>query len=150
MKIQKNKILIFLISAVFIFITAFFLFGGNSGKTVSFNTDNTKNEIAKTNLSPNEFSEMAKQNDAVILDVRSAFEFNGYKIQNAQNISFTSSGFKSYIENLDKNKIYLVYCATGSRSINAVNFMKSSGFKNVYNLSGGIEHWKSEKLPVVR
>jgi len=86
----------------------------------------------------------------VILDVRSGFEFGGDKITGAKNISYTSGGFKSYVEKLDKSKTYLVYCASGSRSVGAVNTMKQMGFENVYNLKGGIEHWKSAGMPVVR
>jgi len=108
-------------------------------------------------VTPEKFSELAKEPDAVILDVRSAFEFGGDKISGAQNMSYTSSGFKAYLsgfkaylEKLDKKKPYLVYCASGSRSVGAVKQMKSMGFEQVYNLKGGIEHWKSEKMPVVR
>ncbi len=101
-------------------------------------------------VEPEKFAELTKEKDVVILDVRSAFEFGGDKISGAQNVSYTSSGFKPYIEKLDKSKTYLVYCATGSRSVGAVNNMQKMGFEKVYNLKGGIEHWKSEKKPVVR
>jgi rhodanese-related sulfurtransferase len=101
-------------------------------------------------LEPDKFQELAKEKDAVLLDVRSTFEFGGDKIAGAQNISYTSGGFKGYIEKLDKNKTYLVYCASGSRSAGAVNTMKELGFKKVYNLTGGIEHWKSAGKPVIR
>jgi rhodanese-related sulfurtransferase len=101
-------------------------------------------------VEPEKFEELTKEKDVVILDVRSAFEFGGDKIAGAQNISYTSSGFKPYIEKLDKSKTYLVYCASGSRSVGAVSNMQKMGFEKVYNLKGGIEHWKSEKKPVVR
>ena len=101
-------------------------------------------------VEPEKFAELTKEKDAVILDVRSAFEFGGDKIAGAQNMSYTSSGFKAYLEKLDKSKSYLVYCASGSRSVGAVKQMKSMGFEKVYNLKGGIEHWKSAGMPVVR
>ncbi|KXK44583.1 MAG: rhodanese-related sulfurtransferase [Chlorobi bacterium OLB5] len=133
---MNNKVIIAIaIAAVLVFVYMFFLSGPKS---------------TSEDVTPEKFSEIAKEPGAVILDVRSAFEFGGDKIAGAQNISYTSSGFSQYLNKLDKSKPYLVYCATGSRSVGAVKQMKSMGFEQVYNLKGGIEHWKSEKMPVVR
>ena len=133
---MNNKIVIALIVvAVIVLIYKFFLSGPGS---------------TEADVDPAEFKELTNEKDAVILDVRSGFEFGGDKIKGAQNISYTSSGFKSYIEKLDKSKTYLVYCASGSRSVGAVNNMKKMGFEKVYNLKGGIDRWKSAGMPVVR
>lgn len=133
---MNNKIIIALIVVVaLILVYKFFLSGPNS---------------TTADVQLDKFEELTKEKDVVILDVRSAFEFGGDKIAGAQNISYTSSGFKPYIEKLDKSKTYLVYCASGSRSVGAVSNMQKMGFENVYNLKGGIEHWKSERKPVVR
>lgn len=107
-------------------------------------------KATSADVEPSKFEELTKQPDVVILDVRSAFEFGGDKIAGAQNLSFTSKDFKSQVEKFDKSKTYLVYCASGSRSVGAVSTMQAIGFKNIYNLKGGIEHWKSEGKPVVR
>jgi rhodanese-related sulfurtransferase len=132
----NNKIIIAaIVIAALILIYKFFLSGPGS---------------TTVDVEPEKFAELTKEKDVVILDVRSAFEFGGDKIAGAQNISYTSSGFKPYIEKLDKSKTYLVYCASGSRSVGAVSNMQKMGFEKVYNLKGGIEHWKSEKKPVVR
>ena len=101
-------------------------------------------------VEPAKFEELTKENDIVVLDVRSAFEFKGDKIAGAENISYSAPDFKDRIGKLDKEKTYLVYCATGSRSAGACNYLKTSGFTHIYNLKGGIEHWKSEGKPVVR
>ncbi|NOS85119.1 MAG: rhodanese-like domain-containing protein [Ignavibacteria bacterium] len=133
---MNNKIILAAAAAaVLIFVYMFFF---NGAKTTA------------EDVTPEKFSEFTKEPDAVILDVRSAFEFGGDKIAGAQNMSYTSSGFKAYLEKLDKSKSYLVYCASGSRSVGAVKQMKSMGFEKVYNLKGGIEHWKSAGMPVVR
>lgn len=42
---------------------------------------------------------------------------------------------------LDPNKEIVVYCHTGSRSQQAVEFLYESGFKNVKSLVGGVEAW---------
>ncbi len=101
-------------------------------------------------VEPSKFEELTTQPDVVILDVRSAFEFGGDKIAGARNLSFTSRDFKTEVEKFDKSKTYLVYCASGSRSAGAVSTMMAIGFKNIYNLKGGIQNWKSEGKPVIR
>jgi rhodanese-related sulfurtransferase len=132
----NNKIIIVaIVIAVLILVYKFFLSGPKS---------------TTADVDPVKFEELTKEKDVVILDVRSGFEFKGDKIAGAQNISYTSSGFKSYIEKLDKSKTYLVYCASGSRSVGAVNNMMGMGFDKVYNLKGGIDNWKSAGKPVAR
>jgi rhodanese-related sulfurtransferase len=107
-------------------------------------------KATSADVEPSKFEELTKQPDAVILDVRSAFEFGGDRIAGARNLSFTSKNFKTEVEKFDKSKTYLVYCASGSRSAGAVNTMKAIGFNKIYNLKGGIDHWKSEGKPVTR
>jgi len=105
---------------------------------------------AGASLEPNEFEQKMKEQGVVILDVRSAFEFGGDKIQGAKNISYTEAGFKEKMDKFDKNATYLVYCLSGARSAGALNTMKSMGFASVYNLKGGIENWKSAGKPTVK
>jgi rhodanese-related sulfurtransferase len=131
----KGNVLLYavLAIAVIVIIYKFFLTPKSTGADV--NAD--------------KFEELSKENDVVILDVRSGFEFGGDKIKDARNISYTSGSFKSSVEQLDKSKTYLVYCATGSRSAGAVLKMKEMGFEKVYNLEGGISSWKSSGKQVV-
>ena len=48
------------------------------------------------------------------------------------------------LEELDKNKNYYVYCRSGNRSAQACAIMNQLGFKNAYNLSGGILEWNED------
>jgi rhodanese-related sulfurtransferase len=86
----------------------------------------------------------------VILDVRTPEEFLGDYIENAVNLDYYSDIFRNDLEKLDKNKTYLIYCRSGSRSENALNIMKELDFREVYNMSGGIIKWKSEELPTTK
>ena len=87
----------------------------------------------------------------VLLDVRTPGEFTNERIDKAKNIDYiASSAFNDSIDKLDRNRIYLVYCATGSRSPGASARMQNKGFKNVYHLSGGINSWKREGLPTTK
>ena len=58
-----------------------------------------------------------------------------------------ASDFQEQIAKLDKSKPIFVYCLSGSRSSYAVNNMRNSGFKEVYDLSGGIMTWRAANLP---
>ncbi len=77
----------------------------------------------------------------VILDVRTAGEFNSGYIAGAINIDYESTQFNADISKLDRNKQYLVYCRTGIRGAFATQIMMSLGFKEVQNLTGGITAW---------
>lgn len=86
----------------------------------------------------------------VILDVRTPEEFLGEHIENAVNLDYYSDTFRNDLNKLDKNKTYLIYCRSGSRSENALNIMKELDFGEVYNMSGGIIKWNSEGLPTTK
>lgn len=75
---------------------------------------------------------------AVLLDVRTPEEFSVGHIQSAINIDFQNQSFLSDIKNLDNSKTYFVYCRSGNRSGKAISIMKENGFKNIYELQGGI------------
>jgi len=82
--------------------------------------------------------------------VRTSEEFLGEYIGNAVNLDYYSDTFRNDLEKLDKNKTYLIYCRSGSRSGNALNIMKELDFREVYNMLGGIIKWKSEGLPTIK
>ena len=83
-----------------------------------------------------------------ILDVRTAREFAENRIKGAKNVDVKAPDFKDNIVKLDKNGTYLLYCRGGVRSVSAMKLMKEWGFKEVYNLAGGLLRWQKEKLPL--
>ena len=87
--------------------------------------------------------------DFVILDVRTPGEFSRGRIEGAVNLDYYSESFREELGRLDRNKTYVVYCRTGMRSGNVFETMKEMGFKAVYQISGGIERWLADDLPVV-
>ena len=84
----------------------------------------------------------------VILDVRTANEFNTGHIAGAINIDYYAADFQANISKLNKNKQYLVYCATGIRGAAATQIMITLGFKQVQNMAGGITAWIQGGYPV--
>ena len=73
----------------------------------------------------------------VVLDVRTPGEFNGRHVKGAVNLDFYAPEFDSRLAGLDRTKAYLVYCASGSRSGQAVSRMRPLGFVEVYNMTVG-------------
>jgi len=88
--------------------------------------------------------------DAFVLDVRTANEYKEGYIGNAINIS--STDIASNLGRLpnDKEAPVLVYCLSGARSAKVASTMVKHGYTNVSNLSGGINAWKAAGLPVGR
>ena len=84
----------------------------------------------------------------VIIDVRTPDEYKRGHIEGSKLINFYSDNFKDNLAKLDRNKKYLVYCRSGSRSSRAVKFMSQLQFEQVYNLNGGIIDWKNAQLPL--
>ena len=96
-----------------------------------------------TNLNVSDFGSKIKDPSVVILDVRTPAEFQEGHIQSAINIDFEASNFESEVNKLDKSNSYAVYCRSGRRSGLATEIMVKSGFKSVFNLTGGIIDWQS-------
>lgn len=111
---------------------------------------NGQQKSGNTNLSPIDFSSKLKETpDAQLIDVRTPGEVAGGFIDHAVNIDYNSSDFNSKIEKLDKSKPVFVYCLSGGRSGSAASDMRSMGFKEVYELNGGIMKWNAANLPLV-
>ena len=113
----------------------------------------SKNNLnsGSSNLSPVEFSDKIKElPDAPVIDVRTPEEFSKGHLENAKNIVLTGNDFEKQISVFDKSKPVFIYCLSGNRSASAASIMRSGGFKEVYELSGGIMKWGRANLPVTR
>jgi len=92
-------------------------------------------------VSKEEFKAYMESNKVQIVDVRTPDEFSAGNINGAVNIDFYSDAFKSKLETLDKNQPVLIYCKSGGRSSQALDVMKTMGFKTVLELEGGYSNW---------
>ena len=111
---------------------------------------NGQSKGGNTNLSPTEFAAKLKETpEAQLIDVRTPGEVAQGFIEFAKNIDYNGSNFASEIAKLDKSKPVFVYCLSGGRSGSAAAEMRSQGFKEVYELNGGIMKWSASNLPLV-
>ncbi|MDP5158952.1 MAG: rhodanese-like domain-containing protein [Flaviramulus sp.] len=93
--------------------------------------------------------QLAKDNNALIIDVRTTAEVAEGIIENALHLDFfKGQEFVNEIEKLDKSKSYYVYCRSGNRSGQACKIMEQLGFKNAYNLEGGMLQWTGDVVDI--
>jgi UPF0176 protein len=108
-------------------------------------------------LSPAAWKQALEENpDAVVLDVRNRYESAAGRFENA--VACDIEHFRelpAYVEQLEefKDRTVLMYCTGGIRCEKASALFRSRGFKNVFQLHGGImtyqqefgnEHWLGE------
>ena len=86
----------------------------------------------------------------IIVDVREISEFKKGHIADAIHIPVAS--LESQIKKIDlyKQDDVIVVCHTGMRSATACTSLKKLGFENVFLMTGGMQSWEENKLPVVK
>lgn len=104
-------------------------------------------KVKKVN-SPEAKALLAEQPDVVVLDVRTPGEYAAGHLQNATLLDITTADFFQQLQSLDKSKTYLVYCAVGGRSRQAVQQMQQLGFQQVYDATEGFSALKNAGIPV--
>lgn len=100
---------------------------------------------AMVDLNVDEFEAEMKNENVVILDVRTPGETTQGVIEGAIEIDVRNQSFKEKIQKLDKSKTYLVYCRSGRRSVTACKIMEEEGFGGLKNLVGGYNAWSAVK-----
>ncbi len=81
-----------------------------------------------------------------LLDVRTPEEFASEHIDNATNVNWNGADFETKAATYDKSKPIFVYCKVGGRSAQAANKLAEMGFKEIYNLEGGIMKWNASGM----
>jgi sulfur dioxygenase len=83
-----------------------------------------------------------------LIDVRRPEEYTGElgHIQGAALLTLESDFVKG-IEAYDKNQAIVFVCRSGARSSRAAVYALSQGFKEVYNMSGGMIEWNEKGYP---
>ena len=99
----------------------------------------------RTSLSADEFEKnISSKNTVQVLDVRTPQEYFSGHIKNALQADWKDQEeFNRRIAFVDKTKPVYVYCLAGGRSAAAAEKMRGMGYKNVYELQGGINAWKA-------
>ena len=95
----------------------------------------SKSEENSTDVEASDIEKLVK-NKEFLLDVREEYEYQDGHIKGAVNLPLREILGKK--DSLPKDKDIYVYCRSGHRSADAVNFLKSLGFEKVHNVEGGL------------
>ena len=93
-----------------------------------------KNQENSDDVEANNIENLVK-NKEFLLDVREEYEYQEGHVKGAVNLPLRE--ILSQKDSLSKDKDIYVYCRSGHRSADAVNFLKSLGFEKVHNIEGG-------------
>ena len=87
------------------------------------------------------FRNKVESGEYIILDIRTPEEFEAGHIPGAINIDFYDPNFQQQIDALNRDKKYLVYCRSGSRTSHTLPLFEHLEFNEVYELHGGAISW---------
>lgn len=89
---------------------------------------------------------LERKKDFVLLDVREEFEREVAKIE--PSIFIPLGQLKERLKELSKNKVVVVYCHHGMRSLRAVEVLRANGFSQSFSMNGGIDEWARTVDPI--
>ena len=147
-----NKTGLALVFAVIsVIILGALVFTCNPINNYCYSSPKVSENVIKKHLSPSEFDQAIKSGEYKLIDMRTIDEYEKGHIKGSSQIDFyETQKFFSYLDTLDKNGKYLLYCGSGNRSGQALNTMEQEGFKNVSDLAGGIRAWEAERYPIAK
>lgn len=94
-------------------------------------------------LTPTELvQKLARGDDLDLIDVREPHEYAIARIDGSRLIPLGT--LTEAIASLEREREIIVHCKSGGRSARAVRFLQDVGFRNVWNLAGGITRWSAE------
>jgi thioredoxin 1 len=100
-------------------------------------------------LSPAQFADKINTTPAPqLVDTRTPEEFNKGYLRGAVNIDWRNDDFEKNIQRLDKDRPVFLYCLSDNRSGKAARKMMRMGFKEIYDLKGGIISWRSSGMAI--
>lgn len=128
------------ILAVLVLLAAAFSIAGCDGDT----HEDRKEQAKYRRITADEAQVlMQREQDYLILDVRSPEEYAEGHIPHAINIPMDAFGEEAPRELPDRNQTIFVYCVRGVRSMNVANRLAHMGYKNIVEM-GGIQDWHGE------
>jgi adenylyltransferase/sulfurtransferase len=76
-----------------------------------------------------------------LLDVREPFEWNIVNLGAYGARMIPLKELQGRENEMDREQELIIYCRSGSRSAKAAEYLQAQGFRNVFNLKGGVRAW---------
>ena len=90
-------------------------------------------------LSGKSWNKLIAKKGTLVIDVRKPFEYSVGTFKNAMNPNIQNfRDFPKFLNKIEKTKPVAMFCTGGIRCEKASIFLKKKGFKNVFQLKGGI------------
>ena len=100
---------------------------------------NPKERNMKSHLDPKDWNKLIKNKETHIIDTRKPFEYKVGTFKRSVNPNVTNfRDFPKYLNKLKKDKPVAMFCTGGIRCEKTSVYLKKKGFKNIYQLNGGI------------
>ena len=100
---------------------------------------NPKERNMKSHLDPKDWNKLIKNKETQIIDTRKPFEYKVGTFKRSVNPNVNNfRDFPKYLNKLKKNKPIAMFCTGGIRCEKTSVYLKKKGFKNIYQLNGGI------------
>lgn len=101
-------------------------------------------------IAPMEARAKIDSGDAVLIDVREAAEYQLARIEGAELIPMNTVPQRlQHLDSLADEKLLIVHCHHGIRSLNVVDWLRRQGVANCQSMAGGIELWSAQVDPKV-
>jgi adenylyltransferase/sulfurtransferase len=101
-------------------------------------------------ITPSDLAEELDNGSAITLvDVREAYERDIADLPDHGQVHIPIAEFPARYTEVPKDARVVLYCRSGSRSGWATEFLRSQGWDNVLNLSGGVLGWRADVDPTL-
>ena len=101
-----------------------------------------KKRKLKNHIEPLKWNKLIKDNKTLLIDARKPFEYNVGTFKGAINPQVSNfREFPTYLKKLNKKMNIAMFCTGGIRCEKASTYLEKNGFKNVYQLKGGIVNY---------
>ena len=98
-----------------------------------------ESEKLKNSVEPKKWNLLLKEKDIKIIDTRKPFEYEVGTFKGAENPKINHfRDFPKYLKKFNKKNKIAMFCTGGIRCEKASVYLKRKGFKNIFQLKGGI------------
>ena len=101
-------------------------------------------------LAPAALTALVNREDALVLDVRAAADFEKGHIPGAKSLPLAQVEVGHKLLAAAKARPVVVVCKAGQSAAGAADKLRKAGFERVFVLAGGIDGWQQAGLPLAK